>query len=549
VDLHGQDEQFRQRVVVTATVHKALRELDDPALELLLMRQCADAGLVTFLLRAVGPVGEGGGRISQGVIDEFDGVMRQGVEQVVRGEVTAEAHQQAGWGVKAGGLGLRPGSAVALPAHVASLVEARPFVEALAEEMRRRGLAVAAEMEEVERVAVEALVEREAGDLRERLSMGVNDARHVAERLANRILGGRGGEARDPGGGESGGGGGGDGGGEKKEERRSERGPRLQHRLLAALDDEALKGVLTGLGARREAAAIVRHRRLADLGSSQTNHDWLWAVNPAHGYVLHPDDYAVAVRLRLGLSVVEYEGEMKCGECELRIEADDVGRHALLCAKGKRTIGHNRIRDHLADLARLSDGRAQTEVGWAAAVRGGGGDGDARRPADILTSAAPVGSVGSVAIDIGITTPHTAAAVADAALDPLDAYYKAKVRKNEEAARMAKWEYRPMIISAYGRAHPEAKKIVKRLALAGARRFGMKNAARIERAWWRNCGTLLMERACSMVTRCTPHGVLPHTLGGVLDGLTEVRHERRREYADTGGVVVGADGPTVPVGE
>ncbi len=41
VDLHGQDEQFRQGVGVTATVHKALRDLENPALELLLMRQYA----------------------------------------------------------------------------------------------------------------------------------------------------------------------------------------------------------------------------------------------------------------------------------------------------------------------------------------------------------------------------------------------------------------------------------------------------------------------------------------------------------------------------
>jgi hypothetical protein len=405
-------------------------------------------------------------------------------------------------------------------------------------------------MEEVERIAVGALVDSQEADLQKRLSEDAERARNAAERLADGILGKGGGGAWDPGGGEPAGDGGGDGRAEKKEERQSGgRGPRLQHRLLAALDGAELSGVLTSLGERREAAATVRHRRLTDLGSRQTNHEWLWAVNPAHGYVLHPDDYAVALRLRLGLSVVEYEGEMKCEECGLEMEAEDVGRHALLCAKGKRTTGHNRVRDHLADLARLSDGRTQTEVGWATALRCEGVDGDARRPADILTSAAPLGGVGSVAIDIGITTPHTLAAVQNAALDPLDAYYEAKVRMNEEAASAAKWQYRPMIISAYGRAHAEAAKIVKRLALAAARRFGAKSAARIERAWWRSCGTLLMERACSMVARCTPRGVLPHTLGGVRDALVEERHERRLEYGDAGGVVVGADVPAAPPGE
>ena len=106
-----------------------------------------------------------------------------------------------------------------------------------------------------------------------------------------------------------------------------------------------------------------------------------------------------------------------------------------------------------------------------------------------------------------------------------------------------------MIISAYGRAHADAKKIVHRLAEAAGRRFGGTSAATIERAWWRNCGTLLMERASSMVTRCMPHGVLPHTLGGVRDDLAIVRHAARVGEECGDGVVVGADVPAAPVGD
>src|SRR5208282_2976158 len=102
----------------------------------------------------------------------------------------------------------------------------------------------------------------------------------------------------------------------------------------------------------QEAHSIMRHRPLADLGSADTVHSWLWAVNPAHGFVLHPDDYVTALRLRLGLDAAEYMGAEPCGECELPVTADDFGPHALLCARGRRTVGHNRIRDHLADLAR-----------------------------------------------------------------------------------------------------------------------------------------------------------------------------------------------------
>lgn len=228
-------------------------------------------------------------------------------------------------------------------------------------------------------------------------------------------------------------------------------GARLQHLLTGAIDAAELQQVLQDLGDRRQAAPVMRHRRLADLGNADTDHSWLWAVNPAHGFVLHPDDYTTAVRLRLGLNVAEYSGEEPCGECGMRLVAEDIGPHALLCAKGRRTVGHNRVRDHLADLVRASDSTVQTEVGWGVAVCDGDACVDARRPADILTSAAPLGGVGYVALDVGITTPHTAAAVARAGLDVLDEYYKAKQRKYENAAAAAKWQYRPVIISAFGR--------------------------------------------------------------------------------------------------
>jgi len=198
---------------------------------------------------------------------------------------------------------------------------------------------------------------------------------------------------------------------------------------------------------------------------------------------------------------------------------------------------------------RVSDGSAQIEVQRAQAVGGVDFPLDERRPADILTSAAALGGVGSVALDVGITTPHTAEGVTRPALDVLEKYYEDKMRKYADVAAAAKWQYRPLIISAYGRAHCEAKKVVHRLALAAGRRFGAKSAGRIESVWWRNCATLLMERACSMVARCRPAGRLLHTLGGVADDLSGRRHPRRDGGPDAGAVVIGADGPIVPLGD
>jgi hypothetical protein len=306
--------------------------------------------------------------------------------------------------------------------------------------------------------------------------------------------------------------------------------------------------MLADLREQDDAAAQVRIRQLMDLGNAETVHSWLWAVNPAHGFVLDPDDYVTALRLRLGVDVAEYDGAQKCGECERRITASELGRHAMLCAKGRRTTAHNRIRDHLAGLAKICDSATETEVQWAAAVGSGGPNIDARRPADILTSAAPLGGVGYVALDVGITTPFTVAAMSRPDYDVLGAYRAEKVRKYATAAADAKWDYRPVIISAFGRRHTDAKHVVHRLAVAAAKRFGVKSATKIEDAWWRNCGTLLMERACRMVERCHPTAVLPAAYGGVADDASGAPHAERRWRAD-GAPGVGADGPAVPVGD
>jgi hypothetical protein len=415
--------------------------------------------------------------------------------------------------------------------------------------MTERGLGIGRRMEEVAAEAVGELLAGRGGQLRGALSEEVDHAKDRAYRLACEMLGR---EPPDPGGGGGGGGGrGGDraDGGDPPAGKSGGRGPSLQHRLTGALDAAALQTVLEGLVVKPEAAAAKRHRRLADLGSKDTVHSWLWAVNPAHGFVLHPDAYVTALRLRLGIDVSAYEGEEPCGECGILLTAADAGNHALLCARGKRTTGHNRIRDLLADLARASDGSAQTEVPWAPAACAPDPPLDERRPADILTSAAPLGGVGFVAIDVGITTPMTQEGLKRAGVDVLEAYCARKIAKNTDAATAAKWQYRPVIISAFGRRHAEATNVVHRLAMAAARRYGVK-PAQIESAWWRNCTTLLMERASMMVERCRPTVRLPCTLGGVdEDAAGAEPHARRRRRTDGDGAWVGADEPTAPEGE
>jgi hypothetical protein len=314
---------------------------------------------------------------------------------------------------------------------------------------------------------------------------------------------------------------------------------RLQHQLVEALEAYEARRVREGLSSQRDSERLTRHRRLVDLAHKDTDHGWLWAVNPAHGLVLRPDAFVTALRLRLGVSVASYPGVEKCGECEGPFTASDIGNHALVCARGQRVVGHNRIRDHLADLAKVSDSTTATEVAWATAL-GSGIDG--RRPADILTSASPMGGVGSVALDIGITCPHTFAALTSPNVDPLDDYHLRKMTKYRDLAGAAGWSYKPVLMSAFGRPHADATTVVRRLAKAASRTYGVDKAGAIEAAWWRNCGTLLAERAARMVARCCPIVELPRELGGAGDELAGAAPARGGAAVDVSAVVAGAEG-------
>ena len=91
-------------------------------------------------------------------LEQMDGVMTAAVTGIVRMDATDEAAQQAAWNVRFGGLGLRPGSLLALPAHMASMVEARPMVEWMAETATRRGIQVMRRIADVMGEAQDVLV-------------------------------------------------------------------------------------------------------------------------------------------------------------------------------------------------------------------------------------------------------------------------------------------------------------------------------------------------------------------------------------------------------
>jgi len=364
--------------------------------------------------------------------------------------------------------------------------------------------------------------------------LGVADEEGGGHSGARRGVSGRARGQQDTGQQSSGGGGAeGDGGGQAGGSKR------LQNRLITALEREQVDQVLHGLAVRADPPGFLRHARLADLSNAQTKHGWLSAVNSAHGPVLQPQQFITCLRLRLGLPVAAYSGPERCTACLGQFTDDAIGPHALCCARGQATVGHNRVRDHVADLAKISDSNTSIEESSAAAIGS-----DARvRPADILTSATPLGRAGSAALDIGICCPHTRVSVRrGGAVDVLDEYHLAKVSKYHAVAAGAGWGYYPMTMTCYGRPHHTTIAIVHKLAMAAARRFGVEDSAKIEENWWRNCSTLLAERAARMVMKCSPTIRLPRVLGGGPDADEEAGGGSVGHEVDLSEVVVRDEG-------
>ncbi len=569
-----------------SAIHKRLRDLDDPAIELVLIRQCAEVNRVTHLLRAIGPTlptlaadaadpptSGDDRRLSPGFTNDslrgLDLIMRDAIASVTRSELTDEAAEQASWGVKAGGLGLRPATAIVLPAHVASMVESQPFVDWLCSQSTAAG--VPCSDEHISHAgrrdrAVHSLAPDTHSDLSNALLGEVVKATKKAKALADSILGSsHAPQSRAPASppsytlgsppaivpdvGEH-----------DPENARAKMlpGAVLQHALLGHIDSQRIKGALAALSAdcpHRSQRSVVRHRRLLDLASSNTDHTWLWAINPAHGYVLSSESFVTALRLRLGLPVASYTRAASCAECGVMFTADAIGDHALLCAKGMRVVGHNHLRDHVAALARVSDSTTQTEVSPAFATDGGGAPASSshRRPADILTSAAPLGGgVGRVALDVGIACPFNSDGMRLPTVDVLSEYRERKIADNTQSCAEAGWRYMPLVISTFGRAHDVTKNLIHRLAVAAGKAFGGADVTRTETTWWRNATTLLMERNARMVSRCLPRLSLPPIISGVDEsrwGHAVPPRATRRAQVRAEALVAGGDGPRPPHGD
>jgi hypothetical protein len=528
VRLGDEAQQLVEEVAKARLLHEAIATLDDPALVLVLTRASADVCRIVHLLRAVGPVADK-------PLRDFDDLMRDAVGRVVRIDVSDLAAEQATWGVRAGGLGLRKATTTAGPAHVASLVECEQLVTWLTRECAKRGvgdLSIAASITARAATAIDALlgsIDDEAtrtsvrADIAEaRADIGPDAVPTILrDRPASK---GRPPPRPPPPG---------DLVADASGEAKAAPHAGLQHRILAHVDALRLREQIGPLrAAPRNALPMMdaeRLVRLQDLADRSTSHDWIWAINPAHGPILSPNEYITAVRLRLGLPVATYLGDRPCAECGEPFAAAHIGLHALLCAKGRRILRHNRLRDHLHTLARASDPASRLEAALVDSP-----DVENRRPADLFLSASPFGSgaSGPVAVDVGIVAPHNRAALACSS-DPLDGYAKRKDRKSSADCAVVGWSFYPFLVSSYGRAHPGAMKLVARLCDNAAREFVVEPAKRLQQNWWRNATTILMAGAASMVERCRPILEVASELDGSREEMRGVEPHRPLKASDS----------------
>jgi len=280
----------------------------------------------------------------------------------------------------------------------------------------------------------------------------------------------------------------------------------LQHQLCALLDEQRVGELAETLAEQRRWTDL---RRLRELQDASVNHDWLWALNPAHGAIAPAAEYGLAVRIRLGAHLTD-EAMLcsRCGKCVLERTA----AHALCCAAPEGTRGHYAVRDSLLLLAKLGDPNATTEVLELIPSN------PALRPADVYTEVAFPGS--RAALDVGVCSPDASGAGNDCCEAMWQRKRETYADHLEELAAQGV-RYEPMVFSCYGRVHHNCAVTLERLAQQAARRQGVANHRGILRRSHWHLGVALVRRAVAMAKACQQQlreQELQLLFGGIGDG-------------------------------
>ena len=260
---------------------------------------------------------------------------------------------------------------------------------------------------------------------------------------------------------------------------------RLQHDLSWLLDKDA------GASLKANAESAPERCRLDDLRHATVNSEWLWAVDSTAPAFLEPEAYVPPVRLRLGAGFAREP--LPCRGCRRVLDA--TGSHALRCAPGESTRGHNDVRDAVFDLAHVADATCEKEVlGLLEAAPG-------LRPADVLTSAVSPGLTS--ALDVGIAAPHALHA-GDDCTETMRLKKRGTYSRHLEALAAERIEYKPLVWTCWGREHPDTTAVLLQLAKQGARRRGWGSHDRLLARAKASIGAAIARRAAGMLLACMP---------------------------------------------
>ena len=426
--------------------------------------------------------------------DELDGptleayalTLRESLATTVGGTVPDDAWEQATLGLEEGGLGIRTPEMVALPAFVASRTTARAGAFAMFQAMAEAGF--------VEQGVLEARFDARTAAAEERLrnlchspaaadqvSAHVRAADDAANTACRHALSGRGvtpGRPTQP----------------SDSVLPAEqhlhgvpKAPALQRQLCRVLDGKRRARLCEKWRtAGREEDAI----RLEDLADSHQDHTWVGAEHPERGPGLSSNEWVTAIRLRLGLDFLA--SDRLCSACGKSI-LDTRCSHALCCAKGESTRGHNQVRNFLLAAFAPADPGAEAEVPGLAPSQ------PTWRPADILTTAAH--PTMSVAVDVMVKCPFAAGAGQDCTeagkREKLERYESILPELEAQGIR-----YSPAVFSAYGRRHPDVTAMLQEAARRAARHYGCADPSALRRRWERSLAIAVWCRVAAMVEHC-----------------------------------------------
>ena len=211
-----------------------------------------------------------------------------------------------------------------------------------------------------------------------------------------------------------------------------------------------------------------------------------------HGTIIPPADFGLAVRIRVGAHLVD--DAFVCLRCSNEV----VGRtasHALCCAAPEGTHGHYDTRDQMLLAVHLADPSATSETPEIIASH------PALRPADIFTSAAIPG--GLAALDVGIASPDATGA-GDDCVESMWRKKRGTYAPHFDEMRAFGVTCIPMVISCYGRWHPESAVTLERVCVQAARRLGLADHEPLLRRARAAAGVAVWRRAAAMARACLP---------------------------------------------